>query len=430
MRSFGRILLVFICLYQFSDLSAQRNTSSPYSRFGIGELNISGSDHSRAMGGLGLALRDNYQLNSLNPASYTAQDTMSFLFDFGMNIRRTLYKTSDLSRIATNSNIDHISIGFPITRWWKSSIGVSPYSFVGYNIKEIDYIPNVGSVDYNYQGSGGINKLHLGTAIELFHHLSLGVNFSYLFGAMEFEKSLSFPLENDYTVSAVKRRTVMNGFIYKFGLQYHETFAENYNLTLGLIYDNRSNVGAERFITMTNKFPGQAALTSDSTTVNPLFILQRDTVSGSIVMPQNIGMGMNFSYKQKVAFGFDYYRQNWSEASIFGKSQNFVNSSAMHMGLELTPDRDALRGYWKRMHYRLGGYLEDSYLQVHGEQLKNSGISFGLGLPFSSNRSSFNLACNTGKRGTMDNNLIQEKYVFLSFSVTLHDFWFYKRRFE
>jgi len=422
--------LIFIFLYQLSDLSAQINTSSPYSRFGIGELSISGSDRSRAMGGLGLALRDNYQLNSLNPASYTAQDTMSFLFDFGMNARSTKYETSNLSRSIYNVNIDHINIGFPITRWWKSSIGVSPYSFVGYNIKEEDYIPNVGSVDYNYKGSGGVTKLNLGTAIELFQHLSLGVNFSYLFGALEFEKSLSFPLEYDFAIPGESKRTVVNGFIYKFGLQYDESFGEDYNLKLGLIYGKHSDVGAERIITKTNLFPGQSSPISDSTAINPRFILEQDTATGSIEIPKNIGGGMSFSYKQKILLGFDYYRQNWSEASVFDESLNFVNSSSMHMGLEVTPDREALRGYWKRMHYRFGGYLEDSYLQVRGEQLKNSGISFGLGLPFNGDRSSFNLACNMGKRGTMDNNLIQEKYVFLSFSVTLHDFWFYKRRFE
>jgi hypothetical protein len=69
-------------------------------------------------------------------------------------------------------------------------------------------------------------------------------------------------------------------------------------------------------------------------------------------------------------------------------------------------------------------------MQFRGHQLSDSGISFGLGLPFKGDKTSFNMACNIGQRGTLDNNLIREKYLFLSFSVTLHDFWFYKRKFE
>jgi hypothetical protein len=430
MRSSGRLLIVLIYLFQLADLAAQYNTSSPYTRFGIGEFGIPGSDRNRAMGGLGMALRDNYQLNSTNPASYTAQDTMSFLFDFGMNTRYRRYETDSLSRSKCNINIDHIAIGFPFTRWWKSSIGISPYSFTGYNIKEEEYIPSVGWVDYLYKGTGGISKLYLGTSFEFFHRLSLGINFSYLFGAMEHEKSLEFPLEGSFAISSAQTRTVVNGFIYNLGLQYYDSFGEDFNLQFGFIYDNQAKLDAERVSSLMNHFPGQTALINDSTAVNPLFTLEQDTLTGSIVIPRNMGTGISISYKQKVLLGVDYHSQNWSEASIFDESKDLVNSSSLHMGLEMTPDREALRGYWKRMHYRLGAYQRNSYLQVQGRQLKDSGISFGLGLPFGGDKSSFNLACNMGKKGTLEDNLIQEKYVFLSFSVTLHDFWFYKRRFD
>ena len=98
--------------------------------------------------------------------------------------------------------------------------------------------------------------------------------------------------------------------------------------------------------------------------------------------------------------------------------------------MEYTPDPEALRGYHKKMHYRLGGHYENSYLKLNGEQLKDYGISFGVGLPFRNTKSSFNLACELGRRGTMENNLIRENYAVLSFSVTLHDFWFYKQKYD
>ena len=423
-------ILPLLSLFCLNEVSAQMNTNSPYSHYGIGELSIPGFARGRAMGRTGLALRDNHQLNYLNPASYTSQDTLSFLFDFGVNGRYATYETSELSQEASNFNMDHIAIGFPITSWWKSSIGVMPYSYVGYNIREESFLQHVGAVDYLYRGSGGLDKFYLGTALEFFHHLSLGVNFSYVFGALEVENSVQFPLKETYSLSQVSSRTLINGFIYDFGLQYYQTFAGDYTVTLGMVFDNRAELGAQRILTKKNVFAGSSTAVTDSTVLNPSFILEDDTVPGTVVMPARNGAGIGFSYKQKVLLGFDYYRQDWSQASILGESQGLVNSSSMRAGLEVTPDPEALRGYWKRVHYRLGGYSDKTYLMINGEQLDNSGVTFGLGMPLRGGRSSFNMACNMGRRGSLENNLVKEKYVFLSFSVTLHDFWFFKRKFD
>lgn len=420
-------LTLFFCL---NELSAQMNTNSPYSHYGIGELSIPGFARGRAMGRTGLALRDHFQLNYLNPASYTSQDTLTFLFDFGMNSRYVTYETSDLSQVASNINMDHLAIGFPLTPWWKASIGVMPYSYVGYNIREESFLQHVGAVDFLYKGSGGLDKLFLGTSFELFHHLSLGANFSYVFGALEVENSVEFPLKRTYSLSKVSSRTLINGFVYDMGLQFYQTFADDYTLTLGLIFDNKAELGAQRILTKKNLFAGTGTALNDSTFLDPSYILEEDSVSGTVVMPTRMGAGIGLSYKQKILLGLDYYRQDWSQASIMGASQGLVNSSSLRAGLEVTPDPEALRGYFNLVHYRLGAYTEKTYLMVNGEQLANSGITFGLGLPLRGGRSSFNMACNMGRRGSLENNLVQEKYVFLSFSVTLHDFWFYKRKFD
>ena len=102
----------------------------------------------------------------------------------------------------------------------------------------------------------------------------------------------------------------------------------------------------------------------------------------------------------------------------------------MHAGLEITPNPEAFRGFHKRIHYRLGGHYENSYLKLQGEQLQDYGIGFGVGLPFRNTKTSFNFAVDMGRRGTLNNNLIEENYTFFSFSVTLHDFWFLQRKFD
>ena len=64
---------------------SQYSTYSPYTRFGFGDLSKGGFGQNLAMGGAGIALRNDNQLNYLNPAAYTARDSMSVLFDFGMS---------------------------------------------------------------------------------------------------------------------------------------------------------------------------------------------------------------------------------------------------------------------------------------------------------------------------------------------------------
>ena len=162
-----------------------------------------GFGKNRAMGGVGIALRDNNHINYLNPASYTAQDSMSFLFDFGIMGNYFYSETSLENDQYYGMNMDHLAMSFPITKWLSASVGVLPYSKVGYSIKEDDYDPNIGFIDYLYKGNGGINQLYLGMAVEFYDRLSLGVNFKYLFGSIDLTRSVSFPLDRERSFTSI-----------------------------------------------------------------------------------------------------------------------------------------------------------------------------------------------------------------------------------
>jgi hypothetical protein len=62
--------------------------------------------------------------------------------------------------------------------------------------------------------------------------------------------------------------------------------------------------------------------------------------------------------------------------------------------------------------------------------LTDFGISFGVGLPLKRSKTSFNLAFEWGQRGTTDDNLVKENYAKVTMNLTLHEFWFLKRKFE
>ncbi len=86
--------------------------------------------------------------------------------------------------------------------------------------------------------------------------------------------------------------------------------------------------------------------------------------------------------------------------------------------------------YYKRINYRAGLYLNNSYIKINNEQIKNYGITFGLGFPISNQRTSLNFSCTFGKRGATNNNLIEENYTAIGINLTLYDFWFIKRKFQ
>ena len=69
-------------------------------------------------------------------------------------------------------------------------------------------------------------------------------------------------------------------------------------------------------------------------------------------------------------------------------------------------------------------------LIIEDQQIKDFGISFGVGLPLKRSKTSFNLAVEMGQRGTTDYNLIQENYTRFIFNMTFHERWFVKRKFK
>jgi hypothetical protein len=285
-------------------------------------------------------------------------------------------------------------------------------------------------VDYLYTGNGGINQLYLGLSTVFFERLSLGVNFNYLFGSINLRRAVVFPLNQERSFTEVESRTLVNDFIIDMGIQYTQDLGEKFNLTLGVIFDNKSSVSAENQITKINTFPGTRYAINDSTIIDPRFVLEESSTKGNILIPTNLGAGFSIRYNDRMTLGFDYYEQDWSNSTFFTDNQPLTKSNSFHGGFEIIPDPEALRGYHKKISYRIGGHYQNLYLQINEEQLKDYGISFGVGLPLRNPKSSFNLAVEGGRRGTLENDLIRENYMFLSFSVTLHDFWFVKRKYD
>ncbi len=413
------VIFTLIGLLTGFSVFAQKSTSSPYSIYGIGDIYKKGFVQTRSMGGLGTAVRLPNTINYMNPASYTSQDSMSFIFDFSISGRNYTYATSDNEYSTSTYYLDHIALSFPVTRWMSISSGLLPFSSVGYKISSNRQVADV-AYNETFEGKGGIDRFYLGAAVKLYNRLSIGINFSYLFGEIkntintDFDYSDAYEdqFENTYSINDIWLNT---------GVQYFDTISSNLSYIVGLTFNTKTKLKTQNKVNRIIQYPNNIKYSLDT--------FSTSTQDMYVELPLSIGAGFIMDYKNKLLFGFDYTFQNWSDVKTFNSS-NYSNTHNIAAGLQVTPDKKALKGYWKKIHYRLGGYYANSYFNVYNQQLNDYGITFGLGLPFKNTKSTFNMGCEIGERGTLNNNLIKESYINWSVSLTLYDFWFFQSKYD
>ncbi|MDA3952059.1 MAG: hypothetical protein PF485_00295 [Bacteroidales bacterium] len=430
------LLIIGIIALTNLSLFSQSVTNSPYTRFGIGDIDRNGFNNSKAMGGITTGLRKNNQINYLNPAAISAQDTMSFIFDIGLS---GIFKNMESNTASADFNdfaFDHLAFSFPIKRWWFTSLGVTPYSKIGYNIHQVeDYAPiDSVNINYDYYGNGGIIQLFLTNSFKINENLSLGFNVNYLFGSKEQYNQVYLDTENSFT-TIIEDNISMNKITYDVGLQYYNDISNKYFYVVGLNYSSKVDFNTTK---KSNVFMAENFNLYDINVLDYIAnsALLLDTISSSttnnykIEIPAKYSIGFTTGIKDKLILGFDYSYQDWSKVGITTENSNLVVDENFKIGVEYIPNRRSIKDYYKRVNYRAGLYLNNSYIKINDEQIKNYGITFGLGFPIYNQRTSLNFSCTLGKRGTTNNSLIEENYTAIGINLTLYDFWFIKRKFQ
>ncbi len=418
---FTSALIIFSIFAQAQSLS----TYSPYSRYGVGQIPTRGFAATKAMGGISQAVRNPYGINYLNPASYSAQDTMSFILDFGFETGATTLESQDQSVKNGFGGIHHIAISFPITKWWGSSLGLVPYSQVGYKIKryetDLNILSTIGRIKYYNSGSGGLNQAFWGNAFKPIKNLSVGFNLSYYFGSLNYKNSIEFPEDKSDFLNLIQEKSVViHDIALSFGAQYNLFLSEDKNkfLTFGATIENETDLNAKQVIF------DQWQSGSYSDTISHV-----DSTSGYINVPRNLSIGVGFSYYNKLFTSIEFSTQNWSNSTFLNVKQPLTNSKTYRFGLEFIPNRYDLKNYFKRISYRCGAHYSNTYMKFDGHQINEFALSAGLGFPFRNN-TKFNVSYEFGSRGTTDYGLIKEKFGILSISLTFYDFWFIRRKYN
>ncbi len=471
--------LILIVIFLTSALSSicQLNTLSPYSRFGIGDLEQGTSVFSNNLGGSTVALTPFMVLNYENPASYPY--IISSTFQTSLNYEYTQIENSTITGNSSKSKLKEIAIGAPFAKNCGFSAGFSPYSVIGYEFSESSGSPlEETSGIFEYQGNGGFTKAFVGFGRKSTKYgywvvdrgpeigldsvkymtsaLSLGLNLYNVFGTAQYERNLFF---NDFssfyhrlessTTSITKGGSTI-GFIFKKGFTPQFELRGNdvkklkqINLQLGGTFD--SFFGDVQTDNTTKIFNAFTQSTTSATLVADTILLS-ENVEGSLKIPYTLTLGAAISIfntrQNSLELSIQYRTQDWSNFTnslsestpdLYGASSNFS------AGLQFTPKPidDDKANFLQRSMYQIGIRQNLSYLNLEGQKISENRIGLGCSIPFlkSKTLSRINLGMDFGFRGTTDNGLIKETSVnaYLGFSLMPNlrlDKWFKQSKYQ
>ena len=412
------VKIAFLLLLSINSVNAQNEVNAPYSRFGLGELTANYTPTMSAMGSVSQGVFNPLVVNYNNPASYAFGYRQRFIMQTGLGHTTNRMQTLDASQITNYTNLSHFTIGFPVAKWWGTSVGILPYSDIAYSFNDNWEDP---AASLFFEGSGGLSRFYMGHAFTLHKSLSIGGNLNYLFGSLNTIRKVVFE-DDSYLHTRHTDQTIVSGFYYDFGAMF-KTKVSDWTLSTSVTLDNGGDVSAKKTVlSETFRFNNLIETVEDT-------FAYSSTKNGSVVLPSGFAAGFSFSNDQWL-IAADYTTKNWSEFSNFGVSDNLDNSSRYAFGLEFTPDRKAINKYFQMVRYRLGAYTANTYLNLRGQHLEEKVVSFGFGLPMKRSGTLLNLSAELGQRGTTQENLIQDTFARFKIGLVLSDIWFIKRKYD
>jgi hypothetical protein len=426
-----RLFIIYICTPAML-VHAQDGTKSPYSRFGLGDMQFGGNATQSSLGQVTQGMRKPYELNTQNPASYGGLKLTTIEAGYR-------YSSGDISNSLNsnhiyNASFAYLNVGIPISEKlrWGAAFGVQPYSSVGYNVASQQDFGEFPAV-FRTIGSGGLSKLYLGTGIAVLKNLSVGANMSYLWGQLASTNDIIIPIDyNKYNLQ--ESRTYYIGDLhFDYGVQYHKIYKNaqkepTHRLVIGSTFNMANPLKATQDYTVRSM--GVGGLVVKDTIANKV------DAKGTVDLPFMIKVGGTLEAYGKWALSADVNYANWSSYRVFGSSDSLKNSLGAAVGVSYLPDSNINKNYLKRIEYRLGARYDNGYLNMYGHNIATYGISAGVGLPVGlaigpgrRSRSKLNFTVEYFVRGTTSDRLIREEYWRFTLGITFCDLWFHRYKY-
>lgn len=417
--------LVLLLTVLSSHWAISQHTFSPYSVYGIGDLQDKSMSHQFAMGDVGIAAPSYYHINSSNPALLTTN--LLTTFELGLQ-GESRSASSDLdSQSSGAAGIKYLSFAFPIIHnKWTTNLGTRPYSLVNYNFltsSEIENNPGFSGVT-EQKGQGGITEVFWNNGVKI-KDLSLGMRMSMLFGFIG-EEQVIVILEDGEAIDQIPtgtfERTKYRAYNFGFGAAYDISLSDKKMIHLGATYDMPRSLTGSRIVRQI-LLPSGGEIEGDT--------LRNLSIDGEFQLPEEIGVGLSYEYKNKFMTALDVKYTNWVKYADYGSGSNqeFRKTYSIGLGMEVIPKYNDVDIYLRRVRYRLGLKYEQLPYVLGNNTIEDYSLSLGWSLPVKS-VSALNMSFRFGQRGTKVDGLVRERYVKFLLGATLSDRWFVRRKYN
>ncbi len=453
MKKKNKILaLMLLGLTAMTNMHAQTNGSnSSYSRFGLGLLSDQSQSMNRSMGGVSQGLRSGFSVNKLNPASYSAIDSLTFIFDAGMSLQRTKMKLGSAHLSANNTNFDYVNAAFRVVKNLGMSVGFQPFTSVGYSFQQEQSVgtdPYTGqniSNSFALDGNGGLHEAYIGAGWRPFKGFSFGANAGLLWGSIDHQVVQTFAengTANSSSYSSLRSYYSSSLLTWKgdIGVQAEIPVSKTDLLTLGATVGIGHKVGGETTLLRT-------VLSGDSI---------KRTANNAFQLPMTYSFGATWNHANSLTVAVDATLEQWgacttpqfnaATGSFAAAEGEYENRLRLNAGVQYLPSR-LDHSYLKRICYRAGAYYATPYQNI---TTANSGkfdgpaqfgITAGIGLPIANgitrntvlniySPSYVNIGVEWARRQPSSSQLIAENIMRINIGITFNELWFQRWKFR
>ncbi|MFM7770589.1 MAG: hypothetical protein ACKO8Q_08530 [Bacteroidota bacterium] len=384
---------------------AQVSINSPFTRFGIGFTDQAFNPRTLAMGGAGVALASDFNLQLNNPASFSFMKETTF--QGGFYSKRSSLENKGSSQNFWGGQIGELGFGFKRTQSkWGFAMGLRPESQVGYKFENSSVLNDSTTATYSYSGEGGFSNYSLGLSrVFLFHtdsaklnthSISIGANFNYRFGSILRIDRVNFNNSTIYN-SKVTNRIIVNdanptfGLLYNFPLFQRKDKGKVLKSTMGTLaatYEITNNCGIELqdLRQLTRNVSGVEVLSAT--------ILDSTNENLSIEIPFKLEFGASIRHEFKksgaLVISANYRTQNWLNSGnslIQVSNQSFHQSKYSGIGMEFQPNTSGVRNKILGLGlYRIGAYDHHLYFGINNAQVRIQGLTAGAQFPLTASK--------------------------------------------
>jgi len=388
-------------------------STSTYTRSGVGDIIYSYSARSLSLGHSGSALINKDYIAVTNPASWSSLAKTRIEFSFVYN--GTNISNSTDSKFYGDGDFKGFAFAFPVSEDHGIGIatGLVPYSRINYLVEQDkEAVSSSSNYKATYQGKGGLSKLFIGGTYKFPFDLVFGGTLEYYFGNLkylskvEFENSLTFPAE--------------------FEMVYAPT---GFGTSLGLISPDLSGLFNSESISdlklavsanVISELETDTLLTSRSSS-------NIDTLGLGVTkmsVPTKITVGATVSVSNNYTFILDYFYQPWSDYKFNEiKSLNLKDAQKVSFGFEYRPTRALGTSFWEQIMLRFGLSYEESQYTYFGNDINQYSVFGGFSLPLSY-ENTIDFGIEYSIRGTTEANLLQENFIRINLGLSFGDIWF------